>query len=338
MNLEKNQLDTRKADHINLTYKSQVDAENLNQNLVYEPLLSSHENTDLSKAFLGKRINAPIWISSMTGGTGAARHINQNLAKLANEFGLPMGLGSCRALLEDNDCFEDFNLRPIIGDDLPFYANLGIAQIEQLLIKDELEKIDRVVSKLKADGLIIHVNPLQEALQPEGDRYNMSALEVITRFLEQKKYKVIIKEVGQGMGPQSIEALIRLNIDALDFGAFGGTNFSKLELLRSKNPFDESLMPLVNVGHTASQMVHSCKSIINHLGEQALCREFIISGGIKNFLDGHELMGRLEHNCVYGQASAFLKYANDSYEDLKLFTQTQIRGLQIANQFVRVKK
>ena len=107
----------------------------------------------------------------MTGGTGQARTINRNLAQACGEFSLGMGLGSCRPLLKSDKYFEDFNLRPIIGDKAPFYANIGIAQLEELIREDALYRIIDLVDKLQACGLIIHVNPLQEWFQPEGDRF-----------------------------------------------------------------------------------------------------------------------------------------------------------------------
>src|SRR5690606_18585640 len=118
----------------------------------------------------------------------------------------------------------DFDWRQTIGSELPFYANLGIAQIEVLLEERAIERVHALVERLGADGLIIHVNPLQEWFQPEGDRLRVSPLETIQRFLEIAPYPVIVKEVGQGMGPASLRALLTLPLAAVEFGAFGGTN------------------------------------------------------------------------------------------------------------------
>ncbi len=104
----------------------------------------------------------------MTGGTEMARHINRNLAEACAEFGLGMGLGSCRPLLEGNERFEDFDLRPIIGADRPLYANLGVAQLEELFAAKEGQRIVDLVGSIQADGLIVHVNPLQEWFRPRA--------------------------------------------------------------------------------------------------------------------------------------------------------------------------
>jgi len=160
--------ETRKRDHIEMATNAQTSGAIVDSRFFYEPLLSAHptqNNSSLETTFFGKNLGAPFWISSMTGGVGEARVINQNLARVAREFKLGMGLGSCRVLLESDQYFEDFNLRPILGDDLPFFANLGIAQLEKLVLQNEIKKIANLVERLEADGLIIHVNPLQEWFQ-----------------------------------------------------------------------------------------------------------------------------------------------------------------------------
>ena len=170
-------LSQRKQDHIALAFESQVQAAQLDGRFYYEPLLAAHPKTELKAfSFLGKTMRAPLWISSMTGGTGAARHINQNLAEACGEFGLGMGLGSTRPLLESDDFFDDFDLRVSIGAASPFFVNLGIAQSEKSLSEKSFDKIEWLVERLRADGLIIHVNPMQEWLQPEGDHISRAPL------------------------------------------------------------------------------------------------------------------------------------------------------------------
>ena len=326
----------RKNDHINLAFKSHTKGLENDTRFYYEPLLSAHSNALKPITFLGKKLNAPIWISSMTGGTKLAGKINENLAKVASEFGLGMGLGSCRCLLESNNCFNDFNIRPIIGNDLPLYANLGIGQIEQLIKSKNTDLVEQMLKKLDADGLIIHVNPLQEFFQPEGDKFLNTPIDTIKTFLEIADIKVIVKEVGQGMGKESLLELLKLPIEAIDFGAFGGTNFSKLELLRNNDDFIEELSPLKNVGHTAEEMLGIINSLVEN-NKQFESKQIIISGGISSFLDGYNLISKSILPSIYGQGSAFLKYAMKDYESLRKFVQSQIRGLEIANAYLRVK-
>lgn len=326
----------RKKDHIDLAFKSRTGLPEQDMRFHYEPILSGHSGKDLEPFnFLGKQNKVPMWVSSMTGGTGDARHINQNLAKACNEFGFGMGLGSCRPLLESDEFFEDFNLRPIIGDDLPFYANLGIAQIEKMIADKETGKITDLVERLKADGLIVHVNPLQEWLQPEGDHFSTPPIETISAVLEMTGLSIIVKEVGQGMGPESLKALLKMPIAAIEFGAYGGTNFAKLELLRSDETKRAYFEPISKIGHSAEEMVDFINQIAD--SEEIRCRELIISGGITSFIDGYHLVKKSRLNSVYGQASTFLKHAKESYGQLSEFIKYQINGLKLAESFFRLK-
>ena len=331
---------SRKKDHIELAFLSQVEQADIDRRFYYEPLLSPHPpsaGTLPEFSFLGKKLKTPIWVSSMTGGTQWARTINHHLARACRDFGMGMGLGSCRSLLFNDDTLPDFDVRNVIGDDLPLYANLGIAQVEQLAEKNELYRLSALTDKLRADGLIIHVNPLQELMQPEGDRFKKAPLHTIETVLEKTHLPLIVKEVGQGMGPQSLRALFQLPLQAVDFAASGGTNFAKLELLRSSPAKKELFGQLAHVGHTAQEMVSITNELITGLGDQMLCRQVIISGGVRNFLDGYFLIKKLNLPCVYGQASAFLQHARGSYEQLFDYVASQVEGLKIAYAFLKIK-
>ena len=227
-------IEHRKADHLNLAGESQTEPRLNDTRFNYEPLLGVHpdKQKDHSFFFLGKSMNAPLWISSMTGGTKDALSINKRLARICGEFGLGMGVGSCRPLLSNKKYINQFNWRSLLGESCPFFANLGIAQVESLLQAKESDRLEELVDTLKADGLIVHVNPLQEWFQQAGNGLNVPPLETIENLLEHTSFKVIVKEVGQGFGPKSLCALLKLPVDAVDFAAFGGTNFPKLEALR----------------------------------------------------------------------------------------------------------
>jgi len=271
----------------------------------------------------------------MTGGTGIAATINENLAKACAEFGMGMGLGSCRKLLHDNTYFNDFDVRIHIGDQ-PLYANLGIAQIEEIWKNNEWSKVTDLINRLKADGLIIHVNPLQEWLQPEGDRYFTSPIDLIKRAIDALNTSIIVKEVGQGMGPKSLEALCNLPISGIEFAAGGGTNFAMLELLRSDESMLSSYKNLTSLGHTAEDMVNMINTLNNNSGNRI--PDIIISGGVKDFLDGYYLITKCEAHAVYGQASSFLKHAMGSYEELQRHVAAQIEGLRLAHRMLTVRK
>lgn len=331
--------ESRKRDHIELAFQSQVARGALDGRFYYEPLLSGHPRRGSLKSFLflGKAMRAPMWVSSMTGGTEMAHTINHNLARACKDFGMGMGLGSCRSLLYSNETLKDFDVRTLIGDSLPLFANLGIAQLEQLIEKGELYRVRELVDKLQADGLIIHVNPLQEWLQPEGDRFEAPPLQTITTFMEKVDLPVIVKEVGQGMGYESLKALMQLPLAAIDFAANGGTNFARLEMLRGDKTRAAVYEQLAYVGHSAEEMVDMYNHLLEELGPKMACRQVIISGGVKTFLDGYYLINKIQGTAVYGQASGFLKHARGDYEELYAHVDAQVQGLELANAFLRVK-
>ncbi len=332
-------MEDRKKDHIDLAFASQTMVKDMDTRFMYEPMLSAHPDDAIPETeFLGKKLKLPVWVSSMTGGTKLAGTINRNLAKACREFGMGMGLGSCRIILDDDKYFPDFDMRDIIGDALPLYANLGINQLENLLFENKLAKINALVDKLRADGLIIHVNPFQEWFQPEGDRLRQPAIESVQALLEQVDFPVIVKEVGQGMGLESLSALLKLPLAAIEFGAFGGTNFARVELMRDSQKARELFEPLSCVGHDAAQMVDMINHIISQETGKINCRQLIVSGGIKSFLDGYYLIKKSTMPAIYGQASAFLKYAKEDYEQLHNFISYQVKGLQMAYAFLRVRK
>jgi isopentenyl-diphosphate Delta-isomerase len=328
----------RKKDHIELALNARTGPEEMDPRFFYEPVLAKHPVKELAPfSFLGKTLKAPLWVSSMTGGTKMAGQINRNLARACHEFGLGMGLGSCRPILFSDNHFEDFDIRSIIGDELPLYANLGIAQIEELVLNGDITPVNGLVQRLRADGLIIHVNPLQEWLQPEGNLFTQPPIDTIRSFIEMANYPVIIKEVGQGMGPGSLRALLELPLHAIELAAFGGTNFAKLELMRSDEAKQQYFSPISRIGHDTYEMVEMINAIVDS-HSSVRCRQIIISGGINSFLDGYYLTGKCKLPSIYGQASGFLKYASKSYEELQKFVKFQIEGLKLSSSYFVIKE
>ncbi len=328
-------IEKRKHDHVSMA----LDLKNLVQSdsrFYYEPLLAAHPNDIGCKIpFLGKTLRAPIWITSMTGGAEGLGSINRRLAKVAGEFGLGMGLGSCRAYLEDKKKKDDFNLRPILGEKVPFLGNIGIAQLENYLQTRSMEVVSEMVSDLKLDGVIIHINPLQEWLQPEGDRFKRPPIEVIAECKEIFSFPLFVKEVGQGIGPRSLAQLIDLNIDGIEFGAYGGTNFSSIELKRSNGRIDEENC-YQTLGHRPIEMIEFIREHLK-LKKNTRPPHFIISGGVKSFLDGHYLINKLGYPCISGQGRSLLKYATQSEDLLRKYVLSQIRGLSFAREYLIVK-
>lgn len=314
-------------------------AEVLDPRFYYEPMLAAHPATGSLPPFpfLGKTLRLPMWVSSMTGGTARARIINHNLARACGAFGLGMGLGSCRQLLYEDTYLPDFDVRDIMGSEVPLFANLGVAQIEQLMERQETDRIPALLKKLRADGLIIHVNPLQEAMQPEGDSFRVPPLEIVQHILSVFDFPVIVKEVGQGIGPRSLQALLSLPLAAIEFAAAGGTNFAKLELLRSDAARHDAFASLAAVGHTPGEMTRWLNESVKTLADRCRTPQIIISGGIGDYLDGYYLIRTAALPAIYGQASAFLRHAQGEYEELERFIRLQQRGLELAYAYLECR-
>jgi len=329
---------SRKLDHIKLAFDSAISKSMLDHRFIYEPMLSSLPGTKQGdeRSFGAKKTRYPIWVSSMTGGTELANKINKRLAKICGQYGLAMGLGSCRQLLDSDEYLNDFMVRDLMPDQ-PLFANLGIAQVEELIKNKETHKIDQLLGKLGADGLIIHVNPLQEWLQPEGDVIKVAPIDTIKSILAQGKYPIIVKEVGQGFGKESMRRLLSLPLEAVDFAANGGTNFAKIELFRSDEIKKEVYQNVSNLGHDAETMVRWANELVAE-GLEVKAKQVIISGGIKNFLDGYYHVHLSDLKSSYAMASGFLKYALESEEELEHFVQLQLRGYDMAQAMLRINK
>jgi isopentenyl-diphosphate delta-isomerase len=327
----------RKDDHIKLAGQSAPQTHD--QRFLSEPRLGMHPEEQMPFNFLGKTMKQPLWISSMTGGTKLAEKVNYLLAEACAEFGLGMGLGSCRALLDRYDHLSDFDLRHIMGNEVPFFANIGIVQLEKLFDEKAFGKIEeRIIDKLNVDGLIVHVNPTQEYLQPEGDQQKRPALETIEAFLSHvgNRYPVVVKEVGQGMGIESIDKLTDLPIDGIEFGAFGGTNFATIELIRNQNGPYKHLYPLASVGHTPDEMLNWLNRKEPYLTKREKPLNLIVSGGIRNFLDGYYFLSKSKYPAVYGMANAILQQALKSRQELFDFIQAEKMGFDYARNFLKV--
>jgi isopentenyl-diphosphate delta-isomerase len=322
----------RKKDHINLAFQSVVDQQD--QRFNYEPLLGAMPDfpNEMGYQYLGFSMRAPIWVSSMTGGTEKAGTINHRLAEVCGEMGLGMGLGSCRSLLYGRERLDDFDVKDLLGEQ-PLFANLGIAQLAELIEDKALDRIEELLHLLKADGLIIHINPFQEWMQPEGDVIRRPPIESLEVLRENYKGRLVVKEVGQGMGPDSLRALLSLAPDGIEFGAFGGTNFSKLELLRTQGK--SCYTGLVHLGHTAHQMVHLLNQIRKDFSDREIA--MLIPGGATGFPEVCYLCSLCQWPSIYGQAGAFLRMALEGPEALKDFVRKEILGYKLAEQFLTLR-
>jgi isopentenyl-diphosphate delta-isomerase len=183
---------------------------------------------NLGTTFLGKRLNAPILISSMTGGAHDVTAINTALAHAAQVLGIAMGVGSQRAAIGNADLASTYRIRHIAPDVLLF-ANLGAVQLNYGY---GITECQRAVDMIEADALILHLNPLQEAVQPEGNTDFSGLLPKISAVCRALTVPVIIKEVGNGIGPHTARRLIEAGVAAIDVAGAGGTSWSEVERFR----------------------------------------------------------------------------------------------------------
>lgn len=169
----------------------------------------------------------------MTGGTPQARAINHVLAQTAQEHGLAMGLGSGRALIEDAALLDTFEVRSV-APDIALLANLGAVQLNKGYGVDECR---RLVDMLQADALVLHLNAVQEAVQPEGDTCFHGLLAKIEQLCAAIECPVVVKEVGWGIAPQEVRALFEAGAAGVDLAGAGGTSWSEVERYRVAEPW-----------------------------------------------------------------------------------------------------
>jgi isopentenyl-diphosphate Delta-isomerase len=187
------------------------------------------DEIDLGTTFLGKRLRAPISISSMTGGFDVARKVNRNLASAAQALGLAMGVGSQRVAIEEPSAADTFQVRDVAPDILLF-GNLGAVQLNYGYT---VEHCRRAVAMIGADGLILHLNVLQEAVQPEGNRNFKGLGEKIAAVCRELEVPVVAKEVGNGISVDAALRLVRAGVKAIDVAGRGGTSWSAVEAQRA---------------------------------------------------------------------------------------------------------
>jgi isopentenyl-diphosphate delta-isomerase len=223
----------RKAEHIQLALEDRMQLDsNFFEHYHFEhralPELD-FDQIDVSQSFLGTRLSAPLLISCMTGGTEEATRINRNLARAAEETRIAVGVGSQRKALEDPSKVESFRIRPF-APRVPILANLGAVQLNYGY---GVEECHAAVTMIDADALVLHVNPLQEAIQPEGQRDFSNLLPKMERVAGELEVPVIAKEVGCGISRDVAHSLLERGISIVDTAGLGGTNWARIEAARA---------------------------------------------------------------------------------------------------------
>ncbi len=215
---------------------------------------------DTSTTFLGKPLQFPLLISSMSGGAQESYAFNASLGEAAERVGCALGLGSIRAAMEHEAHRDSFLIAREKAPTVVLLANLGIAQI---IYSKGMDNVARFCQDLKADGLIIHLNPLQEAFQPEGDTDFKGALAAIGRWIREFPLPIIVKEVGQGLSTEVVHKLETVGVKTIDIAGAGGSNWISIErerLPQEKLTLKRSAHEFANWGEPTAEVLENLET------------------------------------------------------------------------------
>jgi isopentenyl-diphosphate delta-isomerase len=269
---------------------------------------------DTGVEFLGKRLTAPLLISCMTGGTGTAARLNENLALAAERVGVALGVGSQRKALESPALAETFLVRHA-APTVPLLANLGAVQLNYGY---GVEHCRRAVEMIGADALVLHLNPLQEALQPEGNGNFADLLPKMAKVARELEVPVIVKEIGCGISARTAEQLARIGIRTIDVAGVGGTSWARIEASRSGD---------LELGESFADWGIPTPDSIQELAAIPGL-SIIASGGVRNGIDAAKCLA-LGADLV-GMAYPFLAAATESAEAVEAKLRRALQELRIA--------
>lgn len=229
---------SRKKQHVNITLTKDVRFRTKTTGLehlefVHNALPEVHfSEIDTTTSFLGRQLNLPLMVSCMTGGYADALTINRELAEVAQEIGIAMGVGSQRQALEDKTYHRTFSVVREAAPDIPIVGNIGASEVARM---ESVDSIQRLVDLIKADAFAVHLNPLQEFLQPEGNTDFRGVLTGIGRLVNGLSVPVIVKEIGAGISVEVARRLLELGVTHIDIAGAGGTSWAGVETLRRKD-------------------------------------------------------------------------------------------------------
>lgn len=270
----------RKKDHVDLTVSGDTsyaqptgfDRYRMRHNALPEV---NFNDLDTQTEFLGRPFSFPLFISSMTGGYTDAGAVNAIIATFCQKYNLPFGVGSQRIMLEQQEAEASFSVVRKKAPDAFIASNIGG---QQLIGGLSTEHYKLMVNSIAADAIIVHLNPLQEMMQPEGDRNFKGILDGISDLADQATVPVIVKETGAGITGDAAKKLLDAGVSVIDISGAGGTSWSKVENARTSNESPETIFD--NWGVPTAQCLHE----VNQL-KDSFDFQIIASGGIRNGLD-----------------------------------------------------
>ncbi|MFN7454417.1 MAG: type 2 isopentenyl-diphosphate Delta-isomerase [Pseudobdellovibrionaceae bacterium] len=301
--------ESRKKDHIRISLeeRSQIapSLKGLEKiRLVHEALPEfAFQDVDLSVQVLGQMLKTPLYISSMTAGHAEGQSINLKLAKAAEAQGWLMGVGSQRKELEDSSASSEWKEIRRQAPKAVLFGNLGIAEV----IRSPVAQIQKLVDSLEAQGFFIHLNPLQEALQPEGHADFIGGMKAIEKVVKSLSVPVVVKEVGCGISVSTMKRLADVGVQTIDVSGLGGTHWGRIEGFRAETESWQS-----SVAETFKNWGMTTLECILNGNESLVPCQLWASGGVRNGLEAAKLLS-LNVEMV-GAAQPFLKAAVDPAE------------------------
>jgi isopentenyl-diphosphate delta-isomerase len=279
-----------------------------------------YDDIETSTKFLGHSFSAPIIIDSMTGGTPEALQINSRLGQLAERYGLGMGLGSQRAGLRSDALAETYAVARKNAPNAFLIANIGAAQLAKGISTEDTRKI---LDMIKANALVIHLNPLQELVQPEGEPKYRGVLNKISELAVELDVPLIVKEVGSGISREVARRLELAGVSAINVAGAGGTSWAGVEKLRAENQKDKLK---IRLGELFWDWGIPTASSIIEVKVGAPNVKIVASGGIRNGLEIAKCLVLGADLC--GMAYPFLRKAAESQEELFEFSDIIIEELK----------
>ncbi|MDQ4017412.1 MAG: type 2 isopentenyl-diphosphate Delta-isomerase, partial [Thermoproteota archaeon] len=315
----------RKKEGIDIPLQKNVQAKTTSTYLEYVRLVHNalpevdYDDIDTSMTFLGKRFSAPIIIDSMTGGTDEATVINGRLGELAEKYGFGMGLGSQRAGLKSEELAATYSIARKNAPNAFLIANIGGAQLSKGLTVDEAK---RIVKMIGANALVVHLNPLQELVQPEGEPRYKGVLGQISELAKTIDIPLIVKEVGAGISKEVAIKLEMANVSAINIAGAGGTSWAGVEKLRAESLKDDLKKHLGEMFWDWG--IPTAASLIEV--RRAVKLPLIASGGLRNGLEVAKCVAL--GASMAAMAYPFLQTAAQSRESLFAFADTILTELK----------
>lgn len=320
---------SRKDEQIKICLEEDVKYDNISNGYKWielEPSLLSElslEEIDLSTSLLGKKISFPLIISGMTGGSVQGKKYNEIIAEICDEYNIGMGVGSQRAAIENPSLSNTYQVRHL-APDIPLIANLGIAQFIDGYGEKEAQQ---AIEMIDGDALAIHVNPLQELIQKEGQKKLSGSRNQLSKIMENLEIPVIIKGVGRGVSKNDANFFAQLKPYAIDVAGAGGSNWAKIEYFR--NPELKYLSSdFINWGINTALSMHNVGRKTRRLNTK-----LIASGGMWSGIDAVKAL-ILGANYVGFALPVLQAIAKGGKEELRSFISSYIFEMKTTLAFI----